>query len=78
MVRTNGWDPAVLERFREDPVVRAVPGAIDGVADIRTLEHIESLLPDAWLEPVAEAYRGIRPTGRFDDLAANPGSTPVR
>ena len=113
MVRTNGWDPAVLERFREDSVVQGVPGAIDGVADTSTLEHIESLLPDAWLEPaalgtpeicaqrvlrqfdlgvdgvimhgatpaqlepVAEAYRRIRPTERFDNLTANPGSAPV-
>ena len=33
LVRTNGWDPAVLARFRADAVVQSVPGAIDGVAD---------------------------------------------
>ncbi len=53
MVSTNGWDPAVLERFRADSVVSSVPGAIDGVADTATLEHIATLLPDEWLEPAA-------------------------
>jgi hypothetical protein len=34
-------------------VVRSAPGAIDGVADTATLEHIATLLPDEWLEPAA-------------------------
>jgi hypothetical protein len=29
MVRTNKWDPAVLQRFREDEFVRTFPGALD-------------------------------------------------
>jgi probable F420-dependent oxidoreductase len=110
MVSTNGWDPAVLERFRADSVVQSVPGAIDQLADTAQLEHIATLLPDEWLEPAAygsaeqcaqrvlrqmdlgcdgvimhgvtpgqvapvvEAYRSIRPAGRFDHLAANPGA----
>jgi 5,10-methylenetetrahydromethanopterin reductase len=111
MVSTNGWDPAVLERFRASEVVRGVPGAIDQVADTATLEQIAELLPDEWLEPAAygtaeqcaervlrqmtdlgcdgvimhgatpdqlapvvEAYRGVRPSGTFDHLAANPGA----
>jgi len=109
MVATNGWDPAVLERFRADSVVASIPGAIDGVASTEQLEHIATLLPDEWLEPsargpadtcaarvlrqldlgvdgvilhgatpaelapVVAAYRDIRPVGRFDDQAANPG-----
>ncbi|MGV3760250.1 MAG: TIGR03857 family LLM class F420-dependent oxidoreductase [Actinomycetota bacterium] len=110
MVSTNGWDPAVLERFRADSVVQSVPGAIDQRADTAQLEHIATLLPEEWLEPAAygspqqcaqrvlrqmdlgcdgvimhgvtpaqiepvvEAYRTIRPEGRFDHLAANPGA----
>jgi 5,10-methylenetetrahydromethanopterin reductase len=110
LVRTNDWDPAVLERFRADAVVAGVGGAIDAKADTATLEHIAALLPDEWLEPAAtgspqrcagrvlrqfdlgvdgvimhgatpgelapvvEAYRAIRPTGRFDALKANPGA----
>jgi len=109
MVRTNGWDPSVLERFRADPVVSSVGGAVDAKADTATLEHIAELLPDEWLEPAAtgspqrcaervlrqfdlgvdgvimhgatpdelapvvEAYRAIRPAGRFDHLDPNPG-----
>ena len=53
LVQTNGWDPAVLERFRADPVVASVPGAIDAKADTAQLEHIATLLPDEWLEPAA-------------------------
>ena len=53
LVRTNGWDPAVLERFRADPVVQSVPGAIDGVGTPEQLEHIATLLPDEWLAPSA-------------------------
>ena len=109
LVRTNGWDPAVLARFRADAVVTSVPGAIDAKADTAQLEHIATLLPDDWLEPAAtgsparcaervlrqfdlgvdgviahgatpselapviEAYRAVRPAGRFDGLDPNPG-----
>ena len=109
IVKTNGWDPAVLERFRADPVVSSFPGAIDAKADTATLEHVAGLLPEEWLEPAAtgsvercaervlrqmdlgvdgvimhgatptelapvvQAYRAIRPVGRFDHLEPNPG-----
>jgi probable F420-dependent oxidoreductase len=104
----NGWDPAPLERFRADEVVRSVPGAIDAVATVEQLEHIATLIPSEWLpaavgsaehcaarvldqldagadgvilhgsapaelEPVVDAYRAVRPTGRFEGRSANPG-----
>jgi probable F420-dependent oxidoreductase len=112
MVSTNGWDPAVLARFRADEVVRAFDGrALDAKAGTAVLEHVAGLIPDEWLEPAATgspercaervlrqfdlgvdgvimhgaspaelapvvtAYRAIRPAGRFDALAANPGRT---
>ncbi|MFC8044071.1 TIGR03857 family LLM class F420-dependent oxidoreductase [Nocardia sp. NPDC057353] len=53
MVRTNDWDPAVLRRFREDPVVQSIPGAIDRVATDEQLRHIEELLPASWTESAA-------------------------
>jgi probable F420-dependent oxidoreductase len=53
MVRTNGWDPAVLERFRADPVVQSARGALDGTGTVEQLEHISELLPDEWLAPAA-------------------------
>lgn len=114
MVRTNGWDPAVLERFRADELVRSIRGAIDQVATTEQLERIAPLLPAEWLAPAATgspeqcaaavlrqldlgadgvilhgatptelapvvgAYRAIRPAGRFDGLAANPGGPSAR
>lgn len=53
LVRTNGWDPAVLERFRAAPVVASVGGAIDAVATTGQLEQIAELIPDEWLAPAA-------------------------
>jgi 5,10-methylenetetrahydromethanopterin reductase len=108
LVAMNGWDPAPLERFRADEVVRSVPGAIDALGTIDQLEHIAGLIPEEWLpaavgsadtcaarvldqlaagadgvilhgsspaelEPVVEAYRAVRPTGRFDGRSSNPG-----
>lgn len=69
MVRTNRWDPAVLDAFRADPIVRSVPGAIDAVATPEQLEHIETLLPSEWLAPAAtgspsECVRAVR--NQFD------------
>jgi probable F420-dependent oxidoreductase len=110
MVRTNDWDPAVLQRFRSDPLVASFRGAFDQVASTEQLEHVASLLPATWLEPAAtgspeqcarkvlgqfdlgvdgvimhgasptelapvvDAYRTLRPQGRFDDLSMNPGA----
>ena len=49
LVATNGWDPAVLHRFRADPVVSGFLGGIDSHATTAQLEHIATLLPDEWL-----------------------------
>ncbi len=111
LVRVNHWDPAPLERFRQDDVVASFPGALDATGTVEVLEHVAGLLPDEWLAaaaagtaeqcattvlgqfdhgadsvilhgatpeelaPVVEAYRTLRPAGRFDTLPANPGST---
>ncbi len=49
MVRTNGWDPEVLARFRADPFVAGFRGAIDGKATTSELEHVATLIPEEWL-----------------------------
>ncbi len=49
MVRTNRWDPTVLQRFREDAVVSGFLGGIDSTATTEQLEHIATLIPDEWL-----------------------------
>ena len=52
LVRTNGWDPAVLERFLADPVVSSVRG-LDVVGTTEQLEHVATLIPDEWLAAAA-------------------------
>jgi alkanesulfonate monooxygenase SsuD/methylene tetrahydromethanopterin reductase-like flavin-dependent oxidoreductase (luciferase family) len=69
MVRTNNWDPAVLARFRSDPLVANFQGAIDARATTEELERIAGLIPDAWLAPAAagsaaQCVEKIR--GQFD------------
>ena len=49
LVRTNGWDPTVLARFRSDSVVSGFLGGIASSASTEQLEHIAPLLPDEWL-----------------------------
>ncbi len=49
LVATNGWDPAVLARFRADEVVRSVPGAIDAVGTREQWEYLSTLIPEHWL-----------------------------
>jgi len=53
LVRTNRWDPAVLARFRADPLVAGFRGAIDAKATTDELACIAALLPAEWLAPAA-------------------------
>jgi probable F420-dependent oxidoreductase len=52
LVHTNGWDPAVLQRFRDDKVVQGILG-IDSKASTEQIQHIATLIPDEWLDPAA-------------------------
>ena len=53
MVRTNGWDPAVLAAFRADPFVAGFRGALDNTATTSELEHVATLIPQEWLSAAA-------------------------
>jgi probable F420-dependent oxidoreductase len=53
LVRTNNWDPSVLERFRADPVVQSIKGGIDVTGTPDQLSHVASLLPDEWIASAA-------------------------
>jgi probable F420-dependent oxidoreductase len=53
LVRTNGWDPAALERFRSDELVASFAGGFDQTATTEQLEHVATLIPDEWLAPAA-------------------------
>ena len=47
LVRTNGWDQAVLHRFLDDEVVKGVAG-LDVVGTAEQLQHAATLIPDDW------------------------------
>jgi len=49
LVRTNDWDPAVLARFRADPMISTFRCGIDMHATTQQLEHIRTLIPEQWL-----------------------------
>ena len=57
MVRTNRWDPAVLQRFREEPSCR-VSGGDRCPATTEQLEHIATLIPEEWLAAAATGSPG--------------------
>lgn len=54
MVKTNNWDPAVLQRFRSDEFVRTFPGALDAKGTTEDLERVAPLIPEEWLAPSAQ------------------------
>ena len=84
LVRTNRWDPAVLERFRADPVVVAYGRTmLDGKATLDELRHLAEILPDEWITPVAQgsAKDAAREARRQLELGADAvilhGATPA-
>jgi probable F420-dependent oxidoreductase len=51
LVRINAWDPAALQRFREDELVAGFAGAFDAVATPDQLEYLaEKVIPKEWLD----------------------------
>ncbi|MCY3663851.1 MAG: TIGR03857 family LLM class F420-dependent oxidoreductase [bacterium] len=49
LVRTNRWDPAVLERFEADEVVAKHRWtALDAAGSTDVLEHVATIIPDEW------------------------------
>jgi probable F420-dependent oxidoreductase len=52
LVRTNGWDRSALDRILADPIVSSVRG-LDIWGTREQLEHVATLIPDAWLAPAA-------------------------
>lgn len=81
LVRVNGWDPAVLRRFRDAPAVREHQGTFDA-ASPDVLHDIGSLLPDEWLAASATgtaAQCATRIADQFDagaDSVVLHGATP--
>ncbi len=83
MVKTNGWDPAVLAAFRSDEFVAGFKGALDAKATTDELEHVATLLPDEWLAPAASGTPAqcVATVRRQFDLGADGvilhGATPT-
>lgn len=51
LVRINGWDPADLQKFRDDPLVASFQGAFDAAASVSDLEYLAAkVIPSSWLE----------------------------
>lgn len=51
LVRINDWDPAALQRFRDDPLVAGFAGAFDAAATPDQLEYLsEKAIPRSWLD----------------------------
>ena len=48
LVKVNGWDEALLARFRQSQAVQAVGGLIDSVATTKELAAIDKALPQDW------------------------------
>lgn len=54
LVAANHWDPADLDRFRNDPLVQGYPGAFDAIGTVEQLGYLrDEVLPAAWLEASA-------------------------
>jgi alkanesulfonate monooxygenase SsuD/methylene tetrahydromethanopterin reductase-like flavin-dependent oxidoreductase (luciferase family) len=50
LVSANEWDPAALQRFREDPLLQGYPGALDAVGTVAELSYLrDEVLPAEWL-----------------------------
>jgi probable F420-dependent oxidoreductase len=83
LVRLNGWDMAVLERFKRDPLVSSIAGAIDAKATDEQLEQIAALIPEKWL-PAAVGSPEVCARRFLDQFEAGAdgivlhGSTPAQ
>jgi 5,10-methylenetetrahydromethanopterin reductase len=75
LLRVNGWDPAVLARFRADEVVQSIRGGIDAKASTDQLRHIATLLPDEWIAASATGSPARCAQRVLDQFAA--GATDV-
>jgi 5,10-methylenetetrahydromethanopterin reductase len=53
LVKVNGWDPAVLARFRADDFVQNFRGAFDAKATTSELEYLATLFPEEWTATAA-------------------------
>ncbi len=56
-MKTNRWDAAALQRFRQKEFVSGFRGALDATATTEELEHVATLIPEEWLAAAATGSR---------------------
>lgn len=84
MVRTNKWDPALLRRFREDPVVAGLSGWADAVATPAQVEHLATVLPAEWTSLATTGSADVCAAATIEQLGLGVdgvllhGSTPAQ
>jgi hypothetical protein len=80
VVRTNHWDPAMLARFRSDPLVAGFRGAIGARATTAELEQIAKLIPTSGSRPrrPAAPRAASRRSASSSRSAATPCSCTAR
>jgi hypothetical protein len=74
MVKTNRWDPAVLERFRADLMVQGFDAGRSTGRRRRRSSSISSP-PDEWLAPAARHARQCAAAVRRQHSAPTPSCT---
>ena len=72
LVEVNGWDPAALQRFRDDDLVQGFRGAFDASATPDELRHLAEVIPEEWT--AAAATGSCRAVRRDHRRAARPRS----
>lgn len=84
LVRANGWDPAVLQAFRDHPLVQGYPGAFDAIGTTEELTRLrEEVFPEEWLAASATGSAQAcarRVQDQYDagaDSVVLHGATPV-
>ena len=82
LIDLNDWDMEPLLAFRENELIKSIPGGIDSVATLEQLEAISALIPEEWLprasgdaETCAKAWRNQLNNGA-DGIVIH-GSTPT-
>ena len=79
MVKTNGWDPAVLQRFREAEAVTSIRGAIDQVAttlnDIRSDPNLAQI-DGARIDALTAEVQALN--AQLSDMRQNISQIPVQ
>jgi len=84
LVKVNGWDPAVLARFRADPLVTSARGAFDAIGTVDELRALSELIPDEWLAASARgtpeecAATVVEQFGLGADSVILHGATPAQ